>query len=99
MKEVKEKPDSFDQFNDRELMLNFRRNLEKAKELANSANGRSLDASSDVRKMEAALVAYLDKTDNMLAEMERAIVALNLYLNLPWYKKIFHKGYKRAGSR
>lgn len=95
-KEDKEIPDCFDEFNTRELLLNYRRALEKAKTMAVSANNRSQDAAQDVRSMEAAMVNYLDKTDRAIAQMNQVINQLNTYLALPWYKKLFYKGPKNV---
>lgn len=96
MADKKEIPDVFDQFNNRELLLNYRRALERAKSMAISANNRSQDAARDVRNMETAMVRYLDKTDGAIARIDYTISRLNDYLALPWYKKIFYKGPKNA---
>lgn len=80
----------FNEFNDRELLLNYRINLEKAKQLANSANSRSQDAARDIRNMEEALVASLDKIDAAVKRFDIAVKTVMEYLNMPWYKRIFY---------
>lgn len=98
-KEDKEIKHNFDKFSDKELMLNFRINLEKAKNLAESANRRSQDVSRDLINMENAMVKYLDRTDASLRRINAVINCIDHmddFLKLPWYKRIFYKGYKNA---
>ena len=98
MKQTKEDKlnHSFDKMSDRDLMLNFRINLEKAKSLADSANRRSQDAAGDVRNMESAMVRYLDKTDSAIKRIDRISDQVESFLSLPWYKRLFYKGPKNA---
>lgn len=82
--EDKEFFDSIDQFSLKELLVSIRKNLGRVKKDADAANNRTRDMSKDLINMEQAFVVYMDRIDGALKE-------LDIYLNLPWYKKIFYK--------